>query len=97
MKRLMALAAVAILSGCANIGGHLDPGVMTRYIHPYYGTVANVEAIKVAFVDPTGPEGLIAKSYAILLLPVLTVDLPLEVVADTVTAPYDTYKYIKRD
>lgn len=93
MKNLI-IVALALVCGCVNIIEHTDN---PRGAVPYAGTCGCCETIKGAFVTPKGPEGGMEQAYCQLFLPVTIVDLPLEVVADTVTLPYDTYAVLTKE
>lgn len=90
MKKLTAILATALLSGCANIRYRVEPMANGG---PYYCTVSVAEIVALPFQgEPTGPEGGIAQAYATLLLPVTAIDLPLEAVADTLLLPWDFFR-----
>ena len=96
MKRLLLVSALALLSGCANLMYHSDgcdgaPAV-------YRGTredsraVAQIFVVKPEWHSGSRAEAMYAHAACVLLSPVLLVDWPFEVVADTLTLPYDIYK-----
>lgn len=96
MKTLIASLAL-LLAGCANISHHIDD----RDRNPagiYRGTREGSKAVAEIFVVNPGrhsgcySEAMYAHCVSLLLSPVILVDWPLEVVADTVTFPYDLYK-----
>jgi hypothetical protein len=100
MKAL--LASLALLPAeCDNISYHVDDhdrapdGV-------YRGTRDGSNAVVELFVVPTEwrswfySEVMDAHCISLLSSPVFLVDWPLDVVADTVTFPYDLYKEITK-
>ena len=89
MKKLTAMLAAALLSGCANILYRTDG--MDRNRCPYYCTRVVAASVAAPFTEPKGPEGGIAKAWCTLLLPVTIIDLPLDAVVDTVLLPYDIF------
>ena len=95
MKKILLAAALA-LTGCANLMYHSDGCKDAPAV--YRGTREDSVAVAQIFVvKPEWHSGCYAEaSYAhaacILLSPVLIVDWPFEVVADTLTLPYDVYK-----
>jgi len=88
------LALTCLCSGCFNVVIHAD-GEGGNCM--YAGTVACSHTIALPFVGATGPEASIAEAYATLFLPLTIVDLPFEVVADTITFPYDVWRYCTND
>lgn len=91
MKKILFGIALAALSGCANLIGHIDTYTRERELCPYYGTCSDADAIACAFREPTGCEGVANNALATILLPVTLVDFPFEVVFDTITLPYDIF------
>ena len=89
MKKLAAMLAAALLSGCVNILYRTDG--MDKNHGPYYCTCGIAECVAAPFTEPKGPEGGIAKAWCTLLLPFTVIDLPLEAVVDTVLLPYDFF------
>ena len=95
MKSLLAATAL-VLSGCANIRYHSDGCSKPPAV--YRGTREDSRAVAQIFVKvPSWHGGSVAEaSYAhaacLILSPFLLIDWPLEVVADTITLPYDIYK-----
>lgn len=96
MKTLLSSLAL-LLAGCANISYHVDG----HYRDPagiYRGTREGSKAVVEIFTEKPEwhsgcySEAMYAHAMCILLSPVIIVDWPLEVVADTVTFPYDLYK-----
>lgn len=85
---------LAIATGCCNISAHMDDAA-----RPFCGTRGNLATMSEVFVSRPDlhhgcpSEAGIAHAYSVVfspvLLPLLLVDLPLEVVADVVTMPYD--------
>jgi len=102
MKRLLFILALA-LSGCANLNYHLGDKSDPWYRpYPYRSTKEVSQCIAQIFVempewhDGSSAEAAYSHALCVLLSPVLVVDWPLEVVADTVTLPYDVYKEITK-
>lgn len=100
MKSMLLLAAIAMtaLCGCANINNHFgECGSRVEINYPYRDTVGNLSIWSEVFgARPekhggSAGEAGIAHAYAVLLFPLIVVDLPLEIVADTITMPYDAY------
>ena len=95
MKSLLAATAL-VLSGCANIMYHSDGCDSAPAV--YRGTredsraVVQVFAVKPEWHGGSLREALYAHTACVLLSPALLVDWPFEVVADTLTLPYDIYK-----
>lgn len=89
MKRFVVSLALA-LCGCANIVQHAE-----RRYSAFCGTAeASVEFARVFSSCETYRHGYLSDAgvghtVAVLLSPVLFCDLPLEVVADLLTCPYD--------
>lgn len=96
MIRLSSIVVAAFLSGCANIMYHSDGCYRTPAV--YRGTredsraVAQIFVVKPDWHGGSLREATYAHTICVLLSPVLLVDWPFEVVADTVTLPYDLYK-----
>ena len=84
----MKAAAVALAlacAGCLNVLYHADgPADGELYIGTRTCSVAVYGAVTGQIVP--------SPAYSYLLAPVFVVDWPFEVVADTVTLPYDSYK-----
>lgn len=79
----------AILSGCIGI---IDrTGNKSEISYLYQPTCEDAEMISIPFKDGSkmSSEGRIAKAYCTVLLPVSIVDLPFEIVFDTVLIPWD--------
>ena len=97
MFRVMSIVccafAASLLAGCFSIDHHKTGELPSDIAQSgiYSGTRADCGVVAVPFSDPKGPEGGIAKALCTILLPVSIIDLPLELVADTVTLPYDIY------
>lgn len=96
MKALLAVIAL-LLAGCVNISRHID----YRDRNPagiYRGTRECSKAVVEIFTEMPewhsgcSSEAMYAHCLSLLISPVILVDWPLEVVADTVTFPYDLYK-----
>ena len=94
MRLIYTILLALILCGCCNIDQHRDGTV-----RPFCGTRGNANTISEVFVSRPDlhhgcpSEAGIAHAYSAILspvlLPLLLVDLPLEVAADVVTMPYD--------
>lgn len=89
MKKLAAMLAAALLSGCANILYRTNG--MDNNHGPYYCTCVMAASVAAPFTEPKGPEGGIAKARCTLLLLVTIIDLPLEAAVDTVLLPWDIF------
>lgn len=95
MKKLLLVAAMA-LTGCANLMYHSDGCKDAPSI--YRGTREDSCAVAQIFVERpdwhggSSAEAAYAHAACIIISPVLLVDWPFEVVADTITLPYDIYK-----
>lgn len=80
-------ALVAMLGGCANFCAHVDGNPVV-----YQGTRIGWDLLGSPFRcfggDNADP---ITDSFGTLFWPFVVVDFPLEVVADTVTLPYDAW------
>jgi uncharacterized protein YceK len=87
MRRLLATAGLALLSGCCNIVTR--PERAHWACAPYECTTEVAKTLAVPFQDPKGPEGGIAQAYVTLLYPVILVSLPCDAVVDTVFLPWD--------
>lgn len=90
MKRLQLaiICAFALFAGCCNYMTRTDgPSVCAP--HPYYCTWEDLKVLALPFSSPKGPEGGIAKAYAIVFFPAFLVDLPCEAVLDTLFLPAD--------
>lgn len=98
MKTLFASLAL-LLAGCANISYHVND----HYRNPagiYRGTREGSKAVVEIFAvipewhSGSYSEAMYAHCFSLLLSPVILTNWPLEVVADTVTFPYDLYKEV---
>ena len=95
MKTLLFSLAL-LLAGCANVTYH-SPSTSPDPAGVYRGTRECSKAVVEIFVEKPEwhsgcySEAMCAHAMCILLSPVIIVDWPLEVVADTVTFPYDLY------
>lgn len=100
MKTLFVSLAL-LLAGCANISRHADD-YDRNPAGIYRGTREGSKAVAEIFVavpewhSGCYSEAMYAHAMSVLLSPVIIVDWPLEVVADTVTFPYDLYKEITK-
>lgn len=90
MKRAVAMLALGLsCSGCFNLMYHGDgPGADGVYV----GTRADSLALAAAVTGELLPD----PTVSVLVSPVFMLDWPFEVVADTVTLPYDIYKECTR-
>ena len=88
MKK-MAIVLSVLLQGCMCIDLH-----SSAYKTPagvYSGTRACAEVLAIPFRNYKGTAAAWARAHTIITYPLLLVDLPLEVISDTVTLPYDMY------
>ena len=91
MKTLFS-SLVLLLAGCANISCHVDgwsPAVVYRGTREGSRAVAEVFTVRPEWHSGSCSEAMYAHCICLLFSPVARVDWPLEVVADTVTFPYD--------
>lgn len=100
MKTLTASLAL-LLAGCANIAHHADdrdrnPAGIYRGTREASAAVVEIFTEKPEWHSGCRSEAMYAHAMSILLSPVIIVDWPLEVVADTVTFPYDLYKELTK-
>lgn len=100
MKTLLASLAL-LLAGCANISHHTNdhdrnPAGIYRGTRVGSKAVAEIFIVKPEWHSGCYSEAMYAHCFSLLLSPVLLVDWPLEVVADTVTFPYDLYKELTK-
>lgn len=100
MNTLFATLAL-LLTGCANISYHIDDhdrGPAGIYRGTREGAKAMVEIFTETpeFHSWSYSEAMYAHCICLLFSPVILVDWPLEVVADTVTFPYDLYKELTK-
>lgn len=100
MKTLFASLAL-LLAGCANISRHADdydrnPAGIYRGTRECSKSVVEIFTEKPEWHSGCYSEAMYAHCISLLFSPVILVDWPLEVVADTVTFPYDLYKEITR-
>ena len=96
MKTLLASLAL-LLAGCANITYHSDdydrnPAGMYRGTREGSKALVQIFTEKPEWHSGCYSEAMYAHAMCVLLSPIIVVDWPLEVVADTVTFPYDLYK-----
>ena len=85
------ISAAILLGGCCNIANHTD----SHHSHRagcFSGTIGCAETLAVPFRKAQGSDDSILQSLIVLMYPLLIVDLPLEVAADTITLPYDATK-----
>jgi uncharacterized protein YceK len=93
MKTLLTSLAL-LLAGCANIMYHSpstspDPAGMYRGTRECSKLVVEIFTEKPEWHSGCYSEAMNAHCMCLLLSPAILVDWPLEVVADTVTFPYD--------
>lgn len=88
--KILTISLILILSGCANRIMHSDGYV----VYPYSGTTEVTKIIALPFEGRKSSDAEVVQARATRLLPFFIVDFPFEVVADTVTLPYDTYNII---
>ena len=89
VRRTIVGLATLMLAGCMNIANHCSA---VGSVYAYSGTVDDAELIAIPFQSTYGAESDIARAYATLLLPFTILDMPLEIVADTITLPYDIFQ-----
>ena len=100
MKTLITSLAL-LLAGCANISYHVDD-YQREPAGIYRGTREGSKAVVEIFTEVPAwhsgsySEAMHAHCYSLLFSPVIMVDWPLEVVADTITFPYDLYKEVTK-
>ena len=87
VKAMAAALAVALCAGCFNVAVRMSP--YTTIDQCYLATSMDAEMIAAPFVEESDLIDRAQKDIAIPLLPFAIVDLPLEVVLDTVFLPYD--------
>jgi uncharacterized protein YceK len=100
MKTLLALL-VLLMAGCANISYHVDdsdrdPAGIYRGTREGSKAVAEIFIVMPEWHSGCYSEAMYSHCISLLFSPVILVDWPLEVVADTVTFPYDIYKEITK-
>lgn len=96
MKALLVSLAL-LLAGCANISYHVDdsdpnPAGIYRGTREGSKAVAEIFTVMPEWHSGCYSEAEYAHCFCLLFSPVILVDWPLEVAADTVTLPYDLYK-----
>lgn len=95
-----ALLCVFLSSGCANLVNHSESDAKPAGV--YSGTRDSSAAVVQIFTEKPewhwGSQGEAATAHALCLLfsPFILVDWPLEVVADTITFPYDLYMEVTK-
>ena len=93
MRKIAAILTGLALSGCANFAYHQDPPRNESLV--YIGTredskaIAQIFCVKPEWHGGCYSEAVYSHCVCVLLSPLLIVDWPLEVVADTVTLSYD--------
>lgn len=89
LKVALAFVLLSVLhGGCMNLSSHRD-GSGVRI---YGGTRDDAKVIAIPFRKANNAEESIEKAYATILLPLSIIDLPFEIVADTLTLPYDVFQ-----
>ena len=100
MKAILAILFATLLCGCANIharlidqsGGHLEPYECTQN--------AIVFCTFITVPQVVGPEKFEWHALNIITVPIgiccFIVDIPLEVICDTICYPYDKYMMNKK-
>ena len=92
LRHCIVAVALALCSGCVNVFLHID-----RHAYVYSGTrTACVAATEIFAVRPSlhsgsALEASYAHCIAFAMAPSILIDIPFEVVADTVTLPYDLF------
>lgn len=83
-----------LASGCIGISDRTSGKIE----HLYQPTCEDAELVAIPFRDGSkmSSEGRIAKAYCTVILPLTVVDLPFEVVFDTVFVPWDAWEAGKR-
>ncbi len=90
---LIGCLMMAGLSGCCNIMAHAcDNGTLVP-AGMYNGTRESLGVMLILTYGPFGGCGCYSASFGDTLacLPIYLAEFPLEVVADTITLPYDAY------
>lgn len=87
----VALSVTILLGGCCNILNHTDSH-NSHSAGCFSGTIDCADTLAVPFREAQGADDSILQSLVIIMYPLLIVDLPLEVAADTITLPYDATK-----
>lgn len=100
MKTLLASLAL-LMAGCANISHHVDdhdrnPAGIYRGTREGSKAVVEIFAVMPEWHSGCYSEAMYAHGFSLLFSPVILVIWPLEVVADTVTFPYDLYKELTK-
>lgn len=100
MKTLFVLLAL-LVAGCANISYHVDdsdpnPAGIYRGTREGSKAVAEIFIVMPEWHSGCYSEAMYTHCICLLFSPVILVDWPLEVVADTVTLPYDLYKELMK-
>ncbi|MCR5750459.1 MAG: YceK/YidQ family lipoprotein [Kiritimatiellae bacterium] len=87
-KAILLCAVMSMGAGCINIATHVSDSDEPAGV--YRGTSENAFITAVLLSGPIGI-GCLHASFpqTLAVLPICLVDLPLEVVADTITFPYD--------
>lgn len=94
------LLCAFLSSGCANIVAHSESGAEPAGVYP--GTRDSSAAVVQIFTEKpewhsgSEDEASIAHGLCLLFSPFILVDWPLEVVADTITFPYDLYMEVTK-
>jgi uncharacterized protein YceK len=87
VKRLIACLAAALVSGCICIDLHSSTYSVPAGV--YSGTYYCAEVLSIPFRGYRGTCAQWVREHTLLMYPVWLLDLPLELVADTCTLPYD--------
>lgn len=82
MRSVLAVLALSLLTGCATVNETVDGNAQCGP-HPYCGTATDVKYLG-ALTD--GKAGVLA-----WFIPLVIIDLPLSLVADTLVLPYTAF------
>lgn len=82
----------SFLNGCCSFVNHTDK--YTERAGVYSGTKECAIMLSLPFAQTSSAEESIARAYASILFPLFLIDFPFEIVADTITFPYDMTKKI---
>ena len=91
---VVVIVVCSLFAGCANINNHK---CNANEVYPFCGTASWCGIMSEVFsAQPdkhggSAGEAGIAHAYAVLLFPLIVIDLPFEVAADVVTLPYDVW------
>jgi len=89
---LAGMIFAACLSGCYSLGEHAS-----RSVGMYKGTRECSEGIAAVFGSHSCPAGGFKNAIAVMMLPFHMMDLPFEVIADTISFPCDFIEWALSD